>query len=148
MDWLQRLFPAVDPFDDLVGAGGPDEGFWILVVLGTEAIDGGLEIDDGMEHTAFQVPFRELGEEALDGIEPGGRDRREVEMEPWMRAPTSSRTRSARCVRSPATSNAGGTPRWSSDGPPPACWRPRRPSASPQGLSFSCPSSETLSGST
>ena len=43
-------------------------------------------------------------------------------------APTSSRTRSARCVRSPATSNAGGTPRWRSDGPPPACWRPRKPS--------------------
>ncbi len=37
-----------------------------------------------MEHTAFQPPFRELGEEALDGIEPGGRGRREVEMEPWM----------------------------------------------------------------
>ena len=35
-------------------------------------------------------------------------------------APTSSRTRSARCARSPATSNAGDTPRWRSDGPPPA----------------------------
>ena len=34
---------------------------------------------------------------------------------------TSSRTRSARCARSPATSNAGDTPRWRSDGPPPAC---------------------------
>ncbi len=43
-------------------------------------------------------------------------------------APTSSRTRSARCARSPATSNAGDTPRWRSDGPPPACWRPRKPS--------------------
>ena len=32
-------------------------------------------------------------------------------------APTSSRTRSARCARSAATSNAGGTPRWRSDGP-------------------------------
>jgi len=78
------LFPSVDLFDDSVGVGGPDEGFWILVVLGEEAIDSGLEIDDGMEHTAFQPPFRELGEEALDGIEPGGRGRREVEMEPWM----------------------------------------------------------------
>ena len=34
-------------------------------------------------------------------------------------APTSSRTRSARCARSPATSNAGDTPRGRSDGPPP-----------------------------
>ena len=31
-------------------------------------------------------------------------------------------------ARSPATSNAGDTPRWRSDGPPPACWRPRKPS--------------------
>ena len=62
-------------------------------------------------------------------------------------APTSSRTRSARCVRSPATSNAGGTPRWRSDGPPPACWRPRRPSVASRPIA-SCPYSETLSRST
>ena len=62
-------------------------------------------------------------------------------------APTSSRTRSARCVRSPATSNSGGTPRWRSDGPPPACWRPRRPSVASRPI-VSCPYSETLSRST
>ena len=62
-------------------------------------------------------------------------------------APTSSRTRSARCVRSPATSNAGGTPRWRPDGPPPACWRPRRPSVASRPI-VSCPYSETLSRST
>ena len=61
-------------------------------------------------------------------------------------APTSSRTRSARCVRSPATSNAGGTPRWRSDGPPPG-WRPRRPSVASRPI-VSCPYSETLSRST
>ena len=53
-------------------------------MLGEEAIDSGLEIDDGMEHTAFQPPFRELGEEALDGVEPGSRGRREVKVEPGM----------------------------------------------------------------
>ena len=56
-------------------------------------------------------------------------------------APTSSRTRSARCARSPATL----PPRWRSDGPPPACWRPRKPSvASYRQL----PSSEMLSRNT
>ena len=62
-------------------------------------------------------------------------------------APTSSRTRSARCARSAATSNAGGTPRWRSDGPPPACWRPRKPSVASRPIA-SCPSSEMLSRNT
>ena len=62
-------------------------------------------------------------------------------------APTSSRTRSARCARSPATSNAGDTPRWRSDGPPPACWRPRKPSVASRPI-VSCPSSEMLSRNT
>ena len=62
-------------------------------------------------------------------------------------APTSSRTRSARCARSPATSNAGDTPRWRSDGPPPACWRPRKPSVASRPIA-SCPSSEMLSRNT
>ena len=62
-------------------------------------------------------------------------------------APTSSRTRSARCARSPATSNAGDTPRWRSDGPPPACWRPRKPSVASRHIA-SCPSSEMLSRNT
>ena len=56
-------------------------------------------------------------------------------------APTSSRTRSARCARSPATSNAGDTPRWRSDGPPPACWRPRKPSVASRPIA-SCPSND------
>ena len=62
-------------------------------------------------------------------------------------APTSSRTRSARCARSPATSNAGDTPRWRSDGLPPACWRPRKPSVASRPIA-SCPSSEMLSRNT
>ena len=62
-------------------------------------------------------------------------------------APTSSRTRSARCARSPATSNAGDTPKWRSDGPPPACWRPRKPSVASRPIA-SCPSSEMLSRNT
>ena len=51
------------------------------------------------------------------------------------------------CARSPATSNAGDTPRWRSDGPPPACWRPRKPSVASRPIA-SCPSSEMLSRNT
>src|SRR6267142_2755476 len=41
--------------------------------------DGVLEIVDGSEHAAFEAAISELGEEAFDGIEPGGRGWREVE---------------------------------------------------------------------
>jgi len=51
------------------------------VSFSEEAVDGGLEVDDGSEDAAFQATPRQLGEEAFDRIEPGGRGRREVEDE-------------------------------------------------------------------
>ena len=75
------MVPALDGGDDLVGVGGPGEGLWLLVVLGEEAVDGGLEVDDGVEDAAFQPPLRQLGEEALDRVEPRAGGRREVEGE-------------------------------------------------------------------
>jgi hypothetical protein len=38
--------PTIGVGDDYVWIGGPDEGLWLLVVVGDEAIDGGLKIDD------------------------------------------------------------------------------------------------------
>ena len=63
--------PALDGGDDFVGIGGPDEGLGVVVVLGEEAVDGGLQVDDGVEDAALEAPLGELGEEALDGVEPG-----------------------------------------------------------------------------
>jgi len=40
----------------------------LLVVLGEEAIDDRLEVDDGVEDAAFQASLRQLGEEALQPI--------------------------------------------------------------------------------
>lgn len=62
--------PAPDSGDDVVGVGFPDEGTRILVVLLDEAVDGCLQVDNGMEYAVFQPPPGELGKEALDGIEP------------------------------------------------------------------------------
>ena len=59
--------------------GSPDEGLWLLVVVGDEAIDGGLEIDDAFEDAALEAPLGEDGEETLDGVEPTGRGGREME---------------------------------------------------------------------
>lgn len=66
------MFPSIDGSEDAVWIGGPDEGLWVCIGLFDEAVDGGLELDEGMEDASFQAPSGELGEEALDGIEPGG----------------------------------------------------------------------------
>jgi hypothetical protein len=49
------LVPAPDGSDDFVGIGGPAEGFWIIVGLGEEAVDGGLEFDDRAEYAALEA---------------------------------------------------------------------------------------------
>jgi len=49
------------------------------MVFAHEAVDGGLQVDDGMEHAVLEPASGEFGEEALHGVEPGRRRRREVE---------------------------------------------------------------------
>ncbi len=79
LQFLKILVPTFDGGDDCGGICGPPEGLGIGVVLVEEAVDGGLQIDDRAEDAAFQPPLGELGEEALDGVEPRTRGRREVE---------------------------------------------------------------------
>jgi hypothetical protein len=52
--------PTIGGGDDFVWIGGPDEGLWLLVVVGDEAIDGGLEIDDAFEDAALEAPLGEM----------------------------------------------------------------------------------------
>jgi len=73
------LVPASDGSDDLVGIGGPDERLGVVISLGEEALDGGLEIDQRSEHAALEPSLAELSKEALDGVEPGSRFRRVME---------------------------------------------------------------------
>ncbi len=76
--------PAPDGGDDCVGVGGPDEGLGDLVGFLDEAVDGDLQLVDGAEDAAFQSSPGELGEEALDGVEPGAGGRRKVQDEARM----------------------------------------------------------------
>jgi hypothetical protein len=55
------------------------EGFRPGVVVVEEAVDGGLEVGDGSEDAALEASSGQDGEESLDGVEPGGRGRGEVE---------------------------------------------------------------------
>jgi len=60
----QRLERTVSGGDDLFGVGGPAEWLGLRgIVLLDEASDGGLQIDQGMEHAALQAPLGELREE-------------------------------------------------------------------------------------
>jgi len=74
--------PSADGGDDLVRVFGPAEGLWVLIGLFDEAVDGGLEGDDGVEHAPFEPAIGQLGEEALDGVDPGetGGLRRDAEV--------------------------------------------------------------------
>ena len=45
--------PTIGGGDDFVWIGGPDEGIWLLVVLGDEAIEDGEETLDGVERARF-----------------------------------------------------------------------------------------------
>ena len=78
------MFPAADPLDDGIGVSGPEERSGIVVGLPHEAVDGGLEIGDACEDAAFEPPPCQLGEEALDRIEPGARGRGDVEMQAFV----------------------------------------------------------------
>jgi hypothetical protein len=64
---------------NFVWIGEPFEGFGMGVVIVEEAIDRGLEVGGGSEDSAFEAGFGEGCEETLNGVEPGGRSRREVE---------------------------------------------------------------------
>ena len=78
------MVPASDGGDDFIGIGGPDEGLWAFVMLGEEAVDGGLKVDERVENAAFEAAVGQPGEETLDGIEPGRRCRGEMEDETRM----------------------------------------------------------------
>ena len=78
MDWFQRLVPLPDCCDDVVWISLPDEPARLLIMLFDEAVDGALEIDDGVEDAVLQAASSQLGKEALDGVEPRARCRHQM----------------------------------------------------------------------
>src|SRR6266700_2197376 len=64
---------------DRLGGFGPDEGFGADIVLSEISIDGGLQVGDRTEDAAADALPGHFGKEVLDGVEPGGRGRCEVE---------------------------------------------------------------------
>ena len=67
----QSLSAAPNLFDDAVRICGPNEGLGAFVGLRQKAIYGRLEIDNPAEDAALQPLAGQLGEEALDRVQPG-----------------------------------------------------------------------------
>ena len=74
-----HLAPTPDGGNNSIRIILPHRGPGFLVVLLDEAIDGGPEVNDGVEDAVFQSPAGQLGEKALDGIELRTRCRHEME---------------------------------------------------------------------
>ena len=72
--------PAFDAAMIVSGSAVHAKAFGIRCLC-EEAVDSGLEIDDGSEDATFQAPLGLLGEVTLHGVEPGARSQREVEDE-------------------------------------------------------------------
>lgn len=62
--------PTFDGCNDLSRVSFPDELSRLLIVLLDEAVDGHLEIDDGMKDAVLQTSACQFSEEALDGVQP------------------------------------------------------------------------------
>ena len=67
-----------------IGGLCPYEGFWRGIVFGEIVIDGGLQLGDALEDAAPDALACDLGEEALNEVQPGRRSRNEVQLEAWM----------------------------------------------------------------
>ena len=76
--------PSFDGGDDFVWVLGPGKGLWVCIGVVGEAMDGVFEFVQGLEHATFEPFLCEVGEEALDGIEPRGGCRGEMEHEARM----------------------------------------------------------------
>jgi len=81
---VHRRIRLIQFADDAGGGGGPDEGLGVGVMIVEVVVDGGLEVDDRAEDTAFEAPAAHRREEAFDGVEPRSRGGREVEDPAWV----------------------------------------------------------------
>ena len=69
---IKRGASAGDFFEDVGCFSGPDEWFWILVVMVDVVADGSDELFEVLEDAAPQLVRGQVAEEAFDHIEPGG----------------------------------------------------------------------------
>jgi hypothetical protein len=64
------LVPTLDRCDEFIGVCFSDEWLWFLIVLLDEAVDGRLQIDDGVKDAVLQTSACQFGEETFNGVQP------------------------------------------------------------------------------
>jgi hypothetical protein len=62
------LLPAFDSGGDAFWIGRPNERFWVGVGVGDEAVDGELQVDDGLEYAALEALARELAQNSSTAL--------------------------------------------------------------------------------
>ena len=82
--------PTFDSGNNFVWIGGPGEGFGVVVGLDDEAVNGGLQINEGVEDAPVETPLGEFSEEVFNGIGPRAGCGREVKGEAFMAIQPSS----------------------------------------------------------
>src|SRR6516165_7994520 len=75
-----------DGGDDRIGISGAIRRAWVIIGFLEEAIDGHLQIANRTKGATLEALPAQLGEEAFDRVEPGGRGRGEVKDETGMAA--------------------------------------------------------------
>ena len=83
-DRLQRIESAAFFLQDDLGRFRPHERLRIGVVVQEIVVDRGFQLCHAGEGTAPDALAGDLGEEALDEVQPGGARRREVQLEALM----------------------------------------------------------------
>ena len=83
-DGLEIVGSTAFFLEDGGGAHGPDEGFVRAVVVVVIVVDCVFEFGDAFEDASSDALARDLGEEALDKVEPRRAGRREMAMEAQM----------------------------------------------------------------
>ena len=83
-DSLESIASLFNLCEDVLGRCGPDEGLGAFVMFGEVFVDRDLQVREAFEDAAPDALAGDLGEEALDHVQPGRRGRGEMEMEAWM----------------------------------------------------------------
>jgi len=77
-DSLEGIASLFNLCEDVLCRRGPDEGLGTFVVFGEVFVDRDLQVGDAFEDAAPDAFAGDLGEEALDHVQPGRRGRNEI----------------------------------------------------------------------
>jgi len=84
MTFIQGATSALDLFQDVGGAGRPNERLGILIVTIDGVSDGQDEFFEIAKHSASQPVVSEVAEETLHHVGPRRTRRSDVHVESWM----------------------------------------------------------------